>query len=85
MKLLGDRVLLEPIEEKSGIIQLLKPLKKNFKKGKVLSIGDSVDIVKPGDIVSYEDYGTSSVSWEGKEAIFVEDHYLIAIWIESSQ
>ena len=85
MKLLGDRVLLEPIEEKSGVIQLLKPLRSDIKKGKVLSVGDSVDIVKPGDIVSYEGYGTSPITWEGKEAIIVEDHYLIATWIGSSQ
>lgn len=54
-KPLGERVVVEPIEEKStGGIVLPETVKKLHVRGKVIAIGDEVKKVKVGDIVLYE-------------------------------
>ena len=57
MRALGRNVIIEPIEEKDGLI-FIPNNKKTHKRGKVISIGEVEDSeVEVGDIVIYDSTG----------------------------
>lgn len=92
LKPLGDRVVVERVEEetttKSGIV-LPDTAKEKPQRGKVISIGEGrwdekydhrvpMD-VKKGDVVLFAKYGGTEVEIEGNEYIVLSERDLLAI------
>ena len=87
---LGDRVLVEPIEEKEqtvGGIIIPDSAKEKPMQGKVLAVGKKVDKegkeikfdVKKGDTVLLPKYGGTEVKVDGKEYKLVSASDILAI------
>ncbi|AEB11468.1 co-chaperone GroES [Marinithermus hydrothermalis] len=91
LKPLGDRVVVEPIEEevttKGGIV-LPDTAKEKPQKGKVIAVGsgrlldngERVPLeVKEGDIVVFAKYGGTEVEIEGNEYVILSERDLLAV------
>ena len=86
---LGDRVLVEPVEEeqKVGGIYIPDAAKEKTIKGKVLAIGKKVDKdnkeipfnVKVGDEVLLPKYGGTEVKLDGKKLQLVREEDLLGV------
>lgn len=74
MKPLWNRVLIEPIVESNeiagGIVRPEDSKKKEVSKGKVISVGEKVQAVKPGDIVLFSPYHYDEIR---KDLFVIED------------
>ena len=74
------KVLLEPIEEKqttdSGIYL---PKAKTPERGRVVSVGEQVTMVKVGQVVVYRKWETMDVEWEKKKYLSVEEKNILAV------
>ena len=91
LKPLGNRVVVEPIEEEeitSGGIVLPETAKEKPQKGTVLSIGpgerdeDGKRIpldVAPNDVVLYAKYAGTEIKIEGKKLLILKESDLLAI------
>ncbi len=91
LKPLGNRVVVEPIEQEditSGGIVLPETAKEKPQKGKVLSIGpgdrdeDGKRIpmdVSVGDTVLYAKYGGTEIKIDGKKLLILRETDLLAI------
>lgn len=91
IRLLHDRVLLEPIEESdttaSGIV-LASEVKESPNKGTVIAVGPGrldhegnvirLDL-KPGDTVLFQKYGPDEVTLEGKTFLIAESKDIIGL------
>ena len=81
MRLLRDRILVEPIVEqqtKSGLILPDSASKRNL--GKVIIIGDKVRSIKVGETVQYQENGTIELNYLGKDClIMTEENHVIAV------
>ena len=92
LKPLGDRVVVQPVEEEettaSGIV-LPDTAKEKPQKGKVLAIGDGkwdedgkkripLDVSK-GDEVLYSKYGGTEVKYNGEEYLVLSARDVLAI------
>lgn len=79
MKPLWNRVLIEPIVESNeiagGIVRPEDSKKKEVSKGKVLSVGEKVLSVKPGDVVLFSPYHYDEIE---KNLFVIED---VDIWV----
>jgi len=82
MRLLFDRVLVEPIVEhtsKSGLILPDSSKKKNT--GKVVLIGEKVRTIAVGDVVKFHENEGISIEYHGKDClIFSEENHIIAVY-----
>ncbi len=88
---LGDRVLVEPIEEKEqtvGGIIIPDTAKEKPMQGKVLAIGKKTDKdsgkeipfdVKKGDMVLLPKYGGTEVKLDGKKLQLVREEDLLGV------
>jgi len=91
LKPLGNRVLVEPIEEQevtAGGIVLPETAKEKPQKGKVLSVGpgerdeDGKRIpldVKEGETVLFAKYAGTEIKVEGKKLLILRESDLLAI------
>jgi chaperonin GroES len=91
LKPLGNRVLVEPIDENeitAGGIVLPETAKEKPQKGTVLSVGpgdrdeDGERIpmdVKVGDTVLFQKYGGTEIKIDGKKLIIMRENELLAI------
>jgi chaperonin GroES len=91
LKPLGDRVLVQPVEEEettaSGIV-LPDTAKEKPQKGKVLAVGDGkvdddgkrikLDVSK-GDEVLYSKYGGTEITVEGEDLLVLRESDVLAI------
>jgi co-chaperonin GroES (HSP10) len=87
---LGDRVLLKKIEDKTeevtegGIVIPLEVSEKKKKNkhiffGKVVSVGDDIeDIVKVDDEVIFNIVNTQEIEIDGQEYFVIEEKHIIA-------
>ena len=87
---LGDRVLIEPIEEKDqvvGGIIIPDSAKEKPMQGKVLAVGKKLDKdgkeiafdVKKGDTVLLPKYGGTEVKLDGKKLQLVREEDLLGV------
>ena len=87
---LGDRVLVEPIEEKEqtvGGIYIPDSAKEKPMQGKVLAVGKKLDKdgkeiqfdVKKGDTVLLPKYGGTEVKLDGKKLQLVREEDLLGV------
>ena len=91
IKPLGNRVLLEPIEEEertSGGILLPDTARKKPQEGKVVAVGPGKTLddgklvpmsVKVGDIVVYPEFGGTELKVKDKEYVIIEEDSLLGI------
>jgi len=92
IKPLGDRVLLEPLEEKEGKtasgIYLPDTAKEKPQEGRVVAVGSGritdegkkVPMnVKVGDRVLFTKYGPNEIKVEGKEYLIAREEDILAI------
>lgn len=91
LKPLGNRVVVEPIEEEevtAGGIVLPETAKEKPQKGKVLSVGpgdrddDGKRIpldVKEGDTVLFAKYAGTEIKMDGKKLLIMRESDLLAI------
>ena len=91
MKPLGDRVVVERLEEETktrGGIVLPDTAKEKPQKGKVIAVGSGRVLdngtkvaleVKEGDIVVFAKYGGTEIEIDGKELIILSERDLLAV------
>ncbi|MBE9524867.1 MAG: co-chaperone GroES [Chloroflexi bacterium] len=83
LKPLGDRVVIEPIEQDSmtaGGIVLPDTAKEKPQQGTVLAIGPDVEAeLAEGDRVMYAKYAGTEVKMDGKEVIILSETDILAI------
>jgi len=91
LKPLGDRVVVERIEEEAktrGGIVLPDTAKEKPQKGKVIAVGSGRVLdngtkvsleVKAGDVVVFAKYGGTEIEIEGKEYIILSERDLLAV------
>ena len=74
-KPLGDRLLVERIEEvsttASGII-IPDNAKEKPSQGKVIAVGNEVDDVNVGDVIVFGKYAGSEITIQGKEYLIMD-------------
>jgi len=91
LKPLGDRVIVEVLEEEevtaSGIV-LPDTAKEKPQRGRVLAVGEGrwengnrlpLD-VKEGDEVIYSKYGGTDIKFEGTEYLILRESDILAVW-----
>ena len=87
---LGDRVLVEPVEEKEqsvGGIIIPDSAKEKPMQGKVLAVGKKLDKdgkeiafdVKKGDTVLLPKYGGTEIKFDGKKLQLVREEDLLGV------
>jgi chaperonin GroES len=83
LKPLGDRVVIEPIEQDSmtaGGIVLPDTAKEKPQEGTVLAVGPDVEAeLAEGDRVMYAKYAGTEVKMDGKEVIILREDDILAI------
>lgn len=91
IKPLGDKVVVEPVEEEektAGGIILPDTAKKKPQLAKVIAVGPGKMLddgkrgemgVKPGDMVVYAKYGGTEVTVEGKDYVILDQDSIYAI------
>jgi chaperonin GroES len=83
LKPLGDRVVIEPIEQDSmtaGGIVLPDTAKEKPQEGTVLAVGPDVEAeLTEGDRVMYAKYAGTEVKMDGKEVIILREDDILAI------
>ena len=91
LKPLGDRVVIEPIEQEemtAGGIVLPETAKEKPQKGKVIAVGDGarddsgkrIEMdVKKGDEVLFAKYAGTEIKIEGKKVLILRESDLLAI------
>jgi chaperonin GroES len=89
---LGDRVLVEPVEQEEtiagGMLVLPETAKEKPQQGNVLSVGegrrdedgDRIEMdVKVGDKVLYAKYAGTEIKLEGKKLLILKESDILAI------
>ncbi len=83
LKPLGDRVVIEPIEQDSmtaGGIVLPDTAKEKPQEGTVLAVGPDVEAeLAEGDRVMYAKYAGTEVKMDGNEVIILREDDILAI------
>ena len=83
LKPLGDRVVIEPIEQDSmtaGGIVLPDTAKEKPQEGTVLAIGPDVEAeLAEGDRAMYAKYAGTEVKMDGKEVIILREDDILAV------
>ena len=89
---LGDRVLVEPVEQEEtiagGMLVLPETAKETPQQGNVLAVGagrrdedgDRIEMgVKVGDKVLYAKYAGTEIKYEGKKLLILKESDILAI------
>ncbi len=82
IKPLHDRVVAEPVEAKSKTasgLYLPDNAQEKPKVAKVVAVGPSVNAIKVGDSILYEDYSNTDVKVDGEAYIIVKEEKILAI------
>jgi chaperonin GroES len=83
LKPLGDRVVIEPIEQDSmtaGGIVLPDTAKEKPQEGTVLATGPDVEAeLAEGDRVMYAKYAGTEVKMDGKDVIILSEENILAV------
>ncbi len=83
LKPLGDRVIVEPIEQESmtaGGIVLPDTAKEKPQEGTVLATGPDVEAeLAEGDRVMYAKYAGTEVKMDGKDVIILSEENILAV------
>ncbi|MEN8171462.1 MAG: co-chaperone GroES [Chloroflexota bacterium] len=83
LKPLGDRVVIEPVEQESmtaGGIVLPDTAKEKPQQGIVLAIGPDIEAeLAEGDRVMYAKYAGTEVKADGKDVIILSEQDILAI------
>lgn len=83
MRILGERLLIEPIEEdrvrKSGIVIADTAEKERPVKGKVIAVGDVSD-VSEGDLVIFKKYAPDEIVIDGKKLLMADLTDILCIY-----
>ena len=85
LKPLGDRVIVEVVEEEEqtvGGIVLANNAKQKPQTGKVVAVGEGKRLpmaVKVGDTVLYDKYAGSEVKYEGQDYLVLHEKDIMAI------
>ena len=91
IKPLGNRVLLEPLEEEeqsTGGIVLPDTARKKPQRGKVVAVGPGKTLddgklvpvsVKVDDTVVYAEFGGTELKFDGKEYIIIDEDSLLGV------
>lgn len=75
MKLIGDRILIEPIkQEKTTESGIFLAKSQTFPTGKVLCIGNKVEVIKEGDTIRYNEHNAIPLEYEGKKCLIVSEN-----------
>ncbi len=68
---INDWILMKRIDEENGIskggLVIPEAARERSKKGEIVSIGEQVSSVKPGDLVVFGDYSTEKLELNGVE------------------
>lgn len=77
---LGKRILVKRQESDTSLGELILSDSSLTKKstGTVLSIGEGIEEIKPGDFVIFDKYGETSVSYEDEEYVVISPETVIA-------
>ena len=83
IKPLGDRVLVEVLEEdmqKQGSLYIPDTAKEKPQEGKVVAVGKGrYEDVKVGDTVLYGKYAGTEIKHQGKEYLIVRENDILAV------
>lgn len=81
MKILHNRILVEPIKEEKTEGGLIIPTSEQNKNiGKVILVGEKTESAKVGDTVKYHANCGININYLGKDCLFLnEEHEVIAI------
>ena len=77
---LGKRILVKRQESDTFVGELMLSDSSLTKKstGTVLSIGEGIEEIKPGDFVIFDKYGETSISFEDEEYVVISPETVIA-------
>jgi len=82
LKPLGDRLVVEPIEQNettaSGLV-LPETAKEKPQKGKVEAVGSEVKELKVGNIILFDKYSGSKVNIDGTDYLIVKEEDILGI------
>ncbi len=74
LEAINDSILVLPLQpsttRKSGL-EMPATAKKVPVRGLVLSVGNLIDFLKPGDKIAYAQYAGDEIEWEGKSLLFL--------------
>lgn len=73
-----DLVLLRLIVEESSSA-MWTPEEPNTTTGKVLKVGAKCQEVSPGDMVAISEHQGAEVQWEGRPALILHEHEILAV------
>lgn len=71
----AKRVIIQPIEEKGGTIIVANQKPKKFT---VVSIGDEVTKVQPGNVVFLEKHYGVEIDYEGEKYLVIDESCILA-------
>lgn len=80
VKPVANRVIVTPlIEQRAGSV--LIEMKQQVWKGKVVSVGEDVDFVKPGNFIRFQPMKRryDSFRWNGRELYAIEDKWIYTV------
>ncbi|MCL5667315.1 MAG: co-chaperone GroES [Patescibacteria group bacterium] len=74
LQAINDSILVLPLQpsttRKSGL-EIPATAKKVPVQGVVLSVGQLIDFVQPGDKIAYAQYAGDEIEWEGQQYLFL--------------
>lgn len=81
---LADRLLIRPRQPEAktaGGILLAAPTQSEIRFGEVLEVGPTVtkDSIKKGDVVVYNNYRSTDLSFQGEELVLLDESDCIAV------
>lgn len=83
MKAIGVHIIVEKVAEKSkaGAFELSSKMKEGnrHRKGKVLSVGNEVPVIKEGDIVYYDNVSAINMFTDDGTRTMIEYRHVIAV------
>lgn len=81
IKVLGKRVLLEPIKEDTSIggIITTNTSENVYNESKVIAIGETVENIKLDDVVLYQEFSCNKINLDGKEYLIIHEDDILAI------
>ena len=84
MKAINDYVIVDKIKEEpkkvSGLILTDKTDEDNrYKKAKIISTGNLVEVVKKGDIIFYDKHAGHSIHWKDKTYEVIQSQDIVLV------
>ena len=82
MRLLDTRILLEIRKEeaktKGGLFLPQSVTDKKTTYGKVLEVAEDCEYVEPGDVVIFDEYAGTVITWEYKDCLIIKEEDIMA-------